>query len=304
MPLSAAERMSAVSSHRAQAVHVLEKVLSSWPATVKLADDRKRRFQLVGHIIRGTSMLDDDPPKITLSSNLILEKWLRETGEVNNVEDLKEDLEILIRLAKEYADTAFSSSIAATLAPIEFIFAAFLVHRFRRRMTLEQLAMAVRDMRLAARAQHVDLRSNSRVSKTFEKAIMEDVPNKLIKGVYGQYDPTSSKRKRVDDYDADYIDGTAAMDISGDERKRGSRKKRTAGSTPVRTPIKPPLSNRMKNSPPLSRSLFSPGPSESNTSRAASSSTGNIANNSTPLRSSFSTSRRQSGGVGPFGSMQ
>jgi hypothetical protein len=301
MPLSAAERMSAVSSHRAQAAHLLEKVLSSWPATVKLADDRKRRFQLVGHIIRGTSMLDGDPPKITLSSNTILEKWLREAGDVNNVEDLKEDLETLIRLAKEYADTAFSSSIAATLAPIEFIFAAFLVHRFRRKMTLEQLAMAIKDMRLAARAQHVDLRSNSRVSKTFEKAIMEDVPNKLIKGVY---DPTSSKRKRVDDYDADYLDSTAAMDISGDERKRGSRKKRTAGSTSARTPVKSPLSGRIKISPPLSGSLFSPGPSESNTSRAASSSTGNTANNSTPMRSSFSTSRRQSGGVGPFGSMQ
>jgi hypothetical protein len=278
---------------------LLEKVLSSWPATVRLADDRKRRFQLVGHIVRGVSLLEGDSAKIPLPSNAILEKWLRETGEVRNVEEMKEDLEILIRLAKEYADIAFSSSIAATLAPIEFIFSAFLIHRFRRRMTLEQLASAIKDMRITARAEHVDLRTNSRVARTFERAIVEDIPNKLIQGLYGQYDPTSSKRKRVED--DDYIDATGAMDISGDERKRGSRKKRPTNSTPHRSPVKSAFSSNVKSSPPTLGNLFSPGPSESSTSRAPSSGTGN---NSTIVPSIFSTSRRQSGGVGPFGSRQ
>jgi len=298
MPLTAAERMSAIPSQRAQAVHMLEKVLASWPANVKLADDRKRRFQVIGHFVRCISHLDSTG-KMIMPSNPALEKWLRETGPVGNMDSMKEDLEILTRLAKEYPDIAFSSSIAGRLAPIEFIFTALLVHKFRHRMGAEQLALAIKAMRLEARANHIDIRTNSRVAKTFEDFI-DGIPAKLAKGAYGHGESASSKRKRADAYgdDDEYVGSTAAMDISGEERKRVTRRKRGTELSSVKTPRKDSSDIRMKSSPPASGNLFSPGPSDSSTSREAS----NPAANSTPMRSNFLLSYLPGGGIGPFGS--
>lgn len=262
--------------------------MADWPSNVKLANDRKRRFILLGHIVRGVATLDASPPKITMPSNPSLEKWLREPGTVPKVETLKEDLEALIRIAKDYPNTAFPTNVSVILAPVEFIYAAILVHRCRRQLTLEQLALAIRDMRMTVRKEHPDIRTNTKVSKSLDKFVMDEVPYKLGNGEYG-YQPTTVpvKRKRVADVneyetDNEYVDATAAMDISGDERTRGARKKRTPGPGP--SPVK------RRKSPADSAKPLSPTPPDFSSSKAASSIRGNPVTNASPMRP-----------VGPFG---
>lgn len=292
VPLSTAERLAAVSGHRSQTVHMLEGLMANWPEKIKLANDRKRRFILLGHIVRGVATLDASPPKITVPSNPALEKWLREPGDVRNVDSLKEDLEILIRIATDFPNTAFPASIAIILAPVEFIYATILVHRFRRQLTLEQLALAIRDMRMTARQEHPDIRMNAKVSKSLDKFVMDDMPIKLSNGEFGYQTtgPASTKRKRtiqVEDYegDSDYVETTARMEISDDDRPRATRKKRTTEPMPARIPAKGSAGGGTRRSP-----LFSPNPADSNSSRAGSSVRGNPLSNASPIR-----------GVGPFG---
>lgn len=221
MPLSAAEKMSAILSDRALFVRNLQKKLTDWPAKVKMAEDRNRMFQSVGHIVRAV----ESYPKLTSITNVSLDKWLREPGEIQHPTGLEQDIDLLITLAQEYSEVAFPTSIAVKLAPIEFIFSALIVDRFKSALDLSQLARAISDTRREIRDQHEDIRSNNRVVASFQQYISGELERRVKTGVYSKAGLTTPlvKRKRSV---AQVDDGEPAdMDLDS-AAQPASRKKR------------------------------------------------------------------------------
>ncbi|PVG02211.1 hypothetical protein CPB86DRAFT_870502 [Serendipita vermifera] len=270
MPLSTAERMSAISGQNSELVKRLEKKLSNWPENVPLANDRKRRFQLVGHIVRGIGSL----PKFVDPSNQSLEKWLRGPDTQYDEQDIMKDFEIFIQIAQQYAEVAFSSSIATKLAPIEFVYCVILVHQYKNQLQPEQLAQAIQEVRLAIREEHTDVRMNNRCAKSFQVLIRDVLPERIASGAY----KLSGKRKRE----------TTSSDLFGDDLTdedagQGSRKRKGDISTSSQQsngdshlPRSRAAARNAKNGaaespPPPARAILSPASTEktmvSNTSR-------------------------------------
>ena len=225
MPLSSAEKMSAILSDRALFVRNLQKKLNDWPSKVKMAEDRNRLYQSVAHVV----CVVESQPKWSSMSNVQLEKWLREPGGIENPNGLEQDIDLMITLAQEYTDVAFPSSISVKLAPIEFIFCTVLVDLYKSELDLSQLAKAIGDLRRAVRGQHEDIRSNNRVIASFQQYITGELARRVKTGVYSKAGLTTplTKRKRstVRGDDEDYLAGASDVDME-DETPQASRKKR------------------------------------------------------------------------------
>lgn len=248
MPLSSAERLAAIASKNSTIVRQVEKRLDDWPANVKMANDRKRRYQLVGHVVR---MIAGSPKLHSTTSNGVLEKWIRDSPEISgpDIKGLNEVFDILLDIAQNHATVAFSVSIAAQLAPVEFIYCCVLIHKKKGDLSTAQLAYAIRDMRTLIRQSFEDIRTNTKVSKGLDKIITTDIEERIKAGEYIQdfnvTSPRIVKRKREEE-DDDYRGGTP-MELSGDEHKITpvARRKRNQNTTRIASPnTTPPTSSR------------------------------------------------------------
>jgi hypothetical protein len=215
----------------------MEKKLESWPDQVKLANDRKRRYQVVGQVVR----LICGTPKITsVSANAVLEKWIRDSPPIleADVKAINEDFDILLDIAQNHASIAFDSSIANVVAPVEFIYTCWLIHRKKGELSAGQLAYAIRDMRLLVRKAHQDIRTNTKVCKSLEHIIGTEIEQNINAGAYIidfnaiSLNATSSKagkRKRTEEDDDEYT----AMDV---DKTPISRRRRTQNSARAASP--------------------------------------------------------------------
>jgi hypothetical protein len=163
MPLTTAERLASIAGPRTAFLRHLVERLKDWPTNIKLANDRARRFQVVGHFVRAISSL---PSKITKPSSLSLEKWLREDAGVQDEDGITEDINLFITIVQHYSHITFHNAITEVLAPVEFIYAAVLIHLYKHHLSLDQLAEGIRGMRERVRTEHVDIRTNSVVCET------------------------------------------------------------------------------------------------------------------------------------------
>jgi hypothetical protein len=263
--------MSAISGPNSELVKRLEKKLAAWPSNVPLADDRKRRFQLVGHIVRSVASL----PKFVDCSNQALEKWLRDTHYQSDEQSLIDDFETFIQIAEQYAQVAFASSIAPKLAPVEFIYCVLLVHIFKPQLQIDQLAQAVQEMRITVRDEHVDIRMNTRVVKSYQQYLQSVLPKRIASDAF----KPSGKRKRESGTNKLF-----AGDLTDEDAPLSPRKKKGDISTSARQSTsdlhlpKPRVGGQSarnvaaESSPQPGRSLFSPASTDttmvSNTSRA------------------------------------
>jgi hypothetical protein len=259
--------------------------MAAWPDSVKMTGDRKRMFQNIAHVLRALSTA----PKITTPTTISLDKWLREPNEVDNVDGIEEDFDIIIRIACDYANLAFPTSMSAKVSPVEFIFSVVLVHLYKSTLKPDQLAAAIQDMRKFVRAQHSDIRTNSSVSKTLEEFVVGQMEQKIGSGAYDVVkrlvtpNQTGAKRKRFGDgeEDEDYVE-ESAMDTREDGKRASARKRRApaAISNPTSPSTQQPLflESPTKNSSNMAMKL-SPPPAGF-TASAATTATASSANSS------------------------
>lgn len=259
--------------------------MENWPESVKLSGDRKRMFQNIAHVLRGLSTL----PKITSPTNYALDKWLREPDVVNDMTSIEEDFDLVIEIAQGHAKVAFPATMSAKLAPVEFIFSVILIHLYKSVLRPDQLASAIQDMRKDVRAQHVDIRTNSKVSLTLEYFITSQMDQKIRLGAYGAVEratppgQSGMKRKRGATDEDDF-----KMDTSDDDKPLSPLKRRGPASrtsqmseeklfldSPTSTPTRKKPSNGVTYATPVTTSKLASRatatPASSSSSRAESS---------------------------------
>ncbi|KAG6336209.1 hypothetical protein ID866_2886 [Astraeus odoratus] len=136
------------------------------------------------------------------------------------------------------------------VAPIEFVMMCLLISVDKDKLTLQEMAERLGEMRLVTRAEHLDVRANVRVAKTMVDFISrESEPNGSLK---------SSKRKRLGSSDDEY------------EPARKNKDQKVAGNPPsyavtiLRAPRPPissqqaPTSTAMPTSTPTQTAASSP----------------------------------------------
>jgi hypothetical protein len=197
MPLTPAERMAGTAGDCAMFIHQLKEILQDWPDTVKLTDNRNRRFQSLGQIVYAIESL----PDINIASVLTLEKWIRGPSQVRYPEEIKHDIQIMVEIARDHYDIAFKNSIKPILAPIEFVFAAILVQMFKNSLGVKQLACAIQLMRMFVRARHDDIRTNARVSRTLKTFLVIQMEEEILHDRLGEYQQNSYRHKRRRSFD-------------------------------------------------------------------------------------------------------
>lgn len=150
----------------------------------------------------------------------------------------------------------------AKISPVEFIGISILIYAYRDKATLAQLASGIADMRKDVRDQHVDIRMNTRVSKTIVDFVKKWSPTK-ISGDKGGVASTlksssSTKRKRTkdatdddDDEDVEMDDGDDAAYVPKPKKKNVGKSANAEASTSKATP---PLQvkHEKANSPTIS----------------------------------------------------
>ena len=162
----------------------------------------------------------------TLMSMPQLEKWLSVDEPMKP--STQKAVEDSFRLFAEIVQDKKLSKILQTpvkISPVEFIGICILIYAFREKATLAQLAAGISEMRSDVRDQHVDVRMNSRVSKTIVDFVKKWSPTK-ISGDKGAVASTlksgSTKRKRSKKVtDDDEEDEEAVHRVQrGDRRRR------------------------------------------------------------------------------------
>ncbi|EGN97364.1 hypothetical protein SERLA73DRAFT_184045, partial [Serpula lacrymans var. lacrymans S7.3] len=123
---------------------------------------RGRDFQCLASI----AYLIDKLPKHTAPGAPQLEKWLQETRPVPPEfrEDLVDTFRIFVALAR---DKRWSASLnrPTRVSPIEFVMIGVLIYSHRKSLSMTQLSSAIEKLRADVRSKHVDIRSNSKVTK-------------------------------------------------------------------------------------------------------------------------------------------
>ncbi|KAI8976365.1 hypothetical protein BD414DRAFT_446482 [Trametes punicea] len=164
--LTIAERMQAIPGPWPTLIREVQSIVlgdEGFGEDLDWGHDRGRDFSCLASIIH----LIDKHPVITFPTPARLEKWLSVATPVptRTREAVLETFQIFITLVRDKKyNTAFSKP--SRVSPIEFIMTGVLIHRFRKTHSLIQLSSAIWLMRADVRKKHVDIRSNSKVTKT------------------------------------------------------------------------------------------------------------------------------------------
>ncbi|KAH7886787.1 hypothetical protein F5I97DRAFT_1050037 [Phlebopus sp. FC_14] len=123
---------------------------------------RGRDFQCLATI----GYLIENHPKHTVPGTKTLEKWLLKSNPIPPKlrADLHETFRIFVVLARE-KKYSVSLNRPTRVSPIEFVMIGVLIYLKRTTLSLTQLSSAIEKLRKDVRADHKDIRSNTRVTK-------------------------------------------------------------------------------------------------------------------------------------------
>ncbi len=223
-----AEKLQVVKTPRTDFIRDLQNQYAKddgWLGPKHLSWDVSRGSDFRG-IANAVCCMDSFANLKTLMSMPQLEKWLSVDEPLKP--STQKAVEDSFRLFAEIVQDKKLSKILQTpvkISPVEFIGICILIYAFREKATLAQLAAGIAEMRGDVRDQHVDVRMNSRVSKTIVDFVKKWSPTK-ISGDKGSVASTlksgSTKRKRgknVVDEDDDEDDEDEDVEMAdGDDR--------------------------------------------------------------------------------------
>ncbi|KAF9567353.1 hypothetical protein CPC08DRAFT_703258 [Agrocybe pediades] len=205
MPLTAAEKLQAISSPWAQWITQLEArhVTHEDGLAVQLVWDttRARDFQNIAYMV----YCCDNYPKETLPNAKNLEKWL--SREDKPPKQFQQDMDDVLRGLWVLATTSeydAALKMPQRISPVEFIFIGVVLYVLRKH-TYEVKARAIFSLRTAIREEFKDIRNNSSVGRAMWMHIQSLVarPNEPLKPNYANLPPAKRKRVAADDQDDD-----------------------------------------------------------------------------------------------------
>lgn len=177
---------------------------------------RSRDFQNIAQTLYCIDQLPDQVHGTTMQ----VEKWL--TREEEPSEATRKRMHDVFRIFREIAR---NKQLRTTLkkpsrvAPAEFIMIGILIAMFKDRFSLPQLSQAIGILRTETRAQHVDVRTNSKVFKTMFQVLSKQIKASTLTETIGiptagnapgasalENDPGLGKRKRPESGNRDSSD--------------------------------------------------------------------------------------------------
>ncbi|KJA16222.1 hypothetical protein HYPSUDRAFT_147982 [Hypholoma sublateritium FD-334 SS-4] len=240
MALTPAEKLQVVKTPRTDFIRDLQNQYAKedgWLGPKHLAWDVSRGSDFRG-IANAVCCMETYANLKALMSMPQLEKWLSIDEPLKA--STQKSVEEAFRLFAEIVQDKKLSKVLRTpakISPVEFIGISILIYAFRDKATLAQLAAGIADMRRDVRDQHVDIRMNTRVSKTIVDFVKKWSPTK-VSGDKGGVASTlksssSTKRKRAKDAndDDDDDDEDFEMDVDDDAAYVPKAKKKNVGKS-------------------------------------------------------------------------
>ncbi|KAG9284651.1 hypothetical protein G9A89_004693 [Geosiphon pyriformis] len=166
MPLTAAEKLQAISSPLAEYAHTL---FTTFPNLEKIIEVRRGRpFQL---ITQSLHMIETEP-EIFRATPTTISKYLKEDREVplelrRTSKRVFETLAAMIDADEELINRAHK------LAPIEFVFLCWMIAKYPN-LSIAQYQQYLLRMKQHVRQRHIDIRFNSKVYETLRQFV-EDI---------------------------------------------------------------------------------------------------------------------------------
>ncbi|KAH9850438.1 hypothetical protein C2E23DRAFT_887336 [Lenzites betulinus] len=239
MALTPAERLQAISTPLTRFVRKLldEYVVEKLAVNIEWDTSRANDFRGLAAAVYCMSRW---PKLSTMPSNSTIEKWLHSSEDLD--ESVKEDISNSYQLFSQLAvdkklKQCFWLPNVKKVAPVEVLSISLLIHAFKSKLTLTQLAESITLLRKTIRDMEKDVRQNSRTMKHV-LTFLEGLHPSQLKAESGTpaAQPKVGKRKR------------AASDTSEDDQppaktanKAGPKSSKTVASKPP--PKKPsPLS--------------------------------------------------------------
>ncbi|KZS86879.1 hypothetical protein SISNIDRAFT_420398, partial [Sistotremastrum niveocremeum HHB9708] len=166
--LTPGEKLQALSSPRADFIRdVVGKYLdvqTGLGELLKLNTDRARPFQTIAQLLYSIHLQLYEPP-LSKSTSPSKKKTIKAGGPVEPPlhSTFQMTMTIFLGLARhpEYK-SCFNIREKDVLSPIEFIMSGYLIWKNMKQATVEELSRGISQMRLAARREHADLRTNSK----------------------------------------------------------------------------------------------------------------------------------------------
>lgn len=156
---------------------------------------RGRQFQVLAQCI---FTIDKYPNTASGGTTMQIDKWLKlkDTPDADLIDKIYDTFDVFLELVR---DDRYNSAFKkpTRVAPIELVMITVLIAAHKPRFSLAKLSNAIAKMRKHVREEHVDIRSNAKVAKTFMDFIKELKPSTIP----GDGEPAGTKvggkRKRV-----------------------------------------------------------------------------------------------------------
>ncbi|KAH6894834.1 hypothetical protein BKA70DRAFT_1199752 [Coprinopsis sp. MPI-PUGE-AT-0042] len=166
------------------------------------------------------------PTLKTIGTILQLDKWLAATTPLDP--GFKADMEDTFDIFSELTQNAAYNKCfknPGKVSPIEFIGISVLIGTLRKKLTMKQLASAIAALRSGLREVHVDVRMNTRVSRTVLELIRGMKPSQFAQDagpVAAKRKTGSAKRKRMEVDEREGEDSEGEDEAEYRERMRQS----------------------------------------------------------------------------------
>ncbi|KAH6874803.1 hypothetical protein BKA70DRAFT_1128822 [Coprinopsis sp. MPI-PUGE-AT-0042] len=253
MALTPAEKLQVTNTHRSTFVrslvnkHIKDGGLSS--DHLERDTSRGSDFRCLAQALY---LLERWGPTLkTIGTILQLDKWLAATTPLDP--GFKADMEDTFDIFSELTQNAAYNKCfknPGKVSPIEFIGISVLIGTLRKKLTMKQLASAIAALRSGLREVHVDVRMNTRVSRTVLELIRGMKPSQLAQDsgpVASKRKTGSAKRKRmeVDEGEGEDSEGEDEAEYrerpSSSRRRGGGRHKQIAVTARRKKPAPVPL---------------------------------------------------------------
>ncbi|KAH6894806.1 hypothetical protein BKA70DRAFT_1117452 [Coprinopsis sp. MPI-PUGE-AT-0042] len=253
MALNPAEKLQVTNTHRSTFVrslvnkHIKDGGLSS--DHLEWDTSRGSDFRCLAQALY---LLERWGPTLkTIGTILQLDKWLAATTPLDP--GFKADMEDTFDIFSELTQNAAYNKCfknPGKVSPIEFIGISVLIGTLRKKLTMKQLGSAIAALRSGLREVHVDVRMNTRVSRTVLELIRGMKPSQFAQDsgpVAAKRKVGSAKRKRmeVDEGEGEDSEGEDEAEYrerpSSSRRRGGGRHKQIAVTARRKKPAPAPL---------------------------------------------------------------
>ena len=186
----------------------MQAITGPWPSLIRdIQDDLFDEDGFEGHLDWGHARGRDfqcltsivyliDKPSAAFPGAQQLEKWLQDNDPVpvKFRNEIFDTFRVYVELARKFNSTFHKPT---KLAPIEFVMIGLLVHMYRMKLSLTQLSSAIEKMRADVRGKYIDIRQNSKVTKTMLEFIKKRVKISELKSDKQGDKPVSSKARQT-----------------------------------------------------------------------------------------------------------